>query len=279
MRFTLVLIVLVTTFAQVQGSSPKDKQFVYKVLAVVRQYMEAKDFDDAAATLTSAVAAQAQASVNPADSAPLLSKLAEVYGFTKDWSDQEKAFEKLAAIWTNKAGPDSAVAVHYLLAQEMAYERAGDFASADAMEQKAIPVLNQLYGPNSWAVRSALEKSSHLQSKLGNDEKSKELASEAAPRMRGIDPGHNVTAPRLMSKVEPTYSEEARKARYEGTVVLKIVVSSEGTVKQPSIVIPLGLGLDEKAIEAVSKWRFEPGTEDGKPVAVVANIEVNFHLL
>ncbi len=241
--------------------------------------MEAKDFDQAVATLTSAVAAQAQASVNPSESTPLLAKLAEVYGLTKDWSDQEKTFEQLGAIWGNTAGPDSPIVAHYVLAQAIAYERAGDFASADAMEQKAIPVLNQLYGQNSWAVKFALQKSSRLQSKLGNEEKSKEMTREAAPIMRGVDPGRSVTAPRLLSKVEPTYAEQARKARYEGTVVLRVVVSPEGTVEEPSIVMPLGLGLDEKAIEAVKKWRFEPGTKDGKPVAVVANVEVNFHLL
>jgi periplasmic protein TonB len=63
-----------------------------------------------------------------------------------------------------------------------------------------------------------------------------------------------------------------------GVVVLRLVVGSDGNPRDIQVVRALGLGLDEKAIEAVRKWRFEPARKDGKPVAVAVNIEVNFHL-
>lgn len=91
--------------------------------------------------------------------------------------------------------------------------------------------------------------------------------------------GGGVSAPQLVFKVEPEYSEEARKAKFSGTVVLYIVVDEKGYPRDLRVVRPLGLGLDEKAIEAVNKWRFKPGYKDGKPVAVAATIEVNFRLL
>lgn len=91
--------------------------------------------------------------------------------------------------------------------------------------------------------------------------------------------GGGVSAPSLVFKVEPEYSEEARKAKFQGTVVLQVVVDEKGQPKELKVVRPLGLGLDEKAIEAVMKWRFRPGYKDGKPVAVAATIEVNFRLL
>lgn len=91
--------------------------------------------------------------------------------------------------------------------------------------------------------------------------------------------GGGVSAPALVFKVEPEYSEEARKAKYQGTVVLSIVVDDKGNPKELKIVRPLGLGLDEKAIEAVQKWRFRPGQLNGKAVAVAATVEVNFRLL
>ena len=91
--------------------------------------------------------------------------------------------------------------------------------------------------------------------------------------------GGGVSAPSLLSKVEPEYSEEARKAKFQGTVVLYVVVDEKGQPQQLRVVRPLGLGLDEKAIEAVQKWRFRPGFKDGKPVAVAATVEVNFRLL
>jgi TonB family protein len=91
--------------------------------------------------------------------------------------------------------------------------------------------------------------------------------------------GGGVTAPSLLYKVEPEYSEEARKAKYQGTVVLNVVVDASGKAINPQIIRSLGLGLDEKAVEAVKKWKFKPGYKDGKPVAVIAQIEVNFRLL
>ncbi len=91
--------------------------------------------------------------------------------------------------------------------------------------------------------------------------------------------GGGVSAPTLLYKVEPEYSEEARKAKFQGTVVLFVVVDENGKARDIKVIRPLGLGLDQKAIEAVEKWKFAPGKKDGKPVAVQATIEVNFRLL
>jgi periplasmic protein TonB len=91
--------------------------------------------------------------------------------------------------------------------------------------------------------------------------------------------GGGVTAPSLLQKIEPEYSEEARKAKYQGTVTLYIQVDPNGKAINMRVLHSLGLGLDEKAMEAVKKWKFKPGTKDGKPVTVEAQIEVNFRLL
>jgi TonB family protein len=91
--------------------------------------------------------------------------------------------------------------------------------------------------------------------------------------------GGGVSAPVPVFKVEPEYSEEARKAKFQGTVLLAIVVDETGKTTNVRVVRPLGMGLDEKAMEAVMKWRFRPGYKDGKAVPVMANVEVNFRLL
>ncbi len=91
--------------------------------------------------------------------------------------------------------------------------------------------------------------------------------------------GGGVTAPVPLYKPEPEYSEEARKAKYQGTVVLYVEVDANGKPKNMKVMRSLGLGLDEKAIEAVGKWKFRPGYKDGKPVTVAATVEVNFRLL
>ena len=77
---------------------------------------------------------------------------------------------------------------------------------------------------------------------------------------------------------DPEYSEEARKAKYQGTCVLWLVVGPDGRPRDIKVARTLGLGLDEKAIEAVKQWKFEPAMKDGKPVAVQINVEVSFRL-
>ena len=91
--------------------------------------------------------------------------------------------------------------------------------------------------------------------------------------------GGGVSAPQVVYKVDPEYSEQARKAKYQGTVVLNLVVQSDGSVRDIRILQPLGLGLDEKAVEAVKQWRFKPGLRNGQAVDVAAIIEVTFRLL
>jgi TonB family protein len=90
--------------------------------------------------------------------------------------------------------------------------------------------------------------------------------------------GRAVKPPRATYMPDPPFSEEARRAKFQGTLVLWLVVSSEGVVRNLRIARPLGLGLDEKAVEAVRQWRFNPGTKDGEPVATMVNVEVTFHL-
>jgi TonB family protein len=91
--------------------------------------------------------------------------------------------------------------------------------------------------------------------------------------------GNGVSAPVPIYQPEPEYSQEARKAKLEGTVMLSLVVDENGKAQNIRVTKSLGHGLDEKAVEAVKKWRFKPSMKDGKPVPVIASAEVNFRLL
>jgi TonB family protein len=110
-----------------------------------------------------------------------------------------------------------------------------------------------------------------LEFKRGN-----ENALRNPPPQGAYQLGGGVTAPAVIYKVEPAYSEKARVARLEGKVVLIAVVTPEGQPTEIRVVRSLGLGLDEQAVEAVKQWRFSPGMKDGNPVAVQITIEVNF---
>ncbi len=90
--------------------------------------------------------------------------------------------------------------------------------------------------------------------------------------------GGGVSAPRAIYDPDPEYSEEARKAKYQGSVVLWAVIDANGRPVQLRVQRSLGMGLDEKAIEAVRTWKFAPALKNGQPVAVQVNIEVNFRL-
>lgn len=88
----------------------------------------------------------------------------------------------------------------------------------------------------------------------------------------GVSPPHTIYAP------EPEFSEEARKAKYQGVCTLGLIVGTDGRPSNIRVLSSLGMGLDEKAIEAVKNWKFEPAMKDGHPVRVEIAVEVDFHL-
>ena len=104
-----------------------------------------------------------------------------------------------------------------------------------------------------------------------NDDVGKTAAPEAAFKV-----GNGVSAPVVKYGPEPEYSEEARAAAYDGTCVLSLVVGVDGRPRDIKVARPAGMGLDEKAIEAIRTWKFEPGHKDGKPVNVQMNVEITF---
>jgi TonB family protein len=93
-------------------------------------------------------------------------------------------------------------------------------------------------------------------------------------------PGNGVLSPEVLHEEKPQYTSGAMRAKVQGIVEVEAVVMTDGTVGQVQIVRSLDdrFGLDEKAIEAVKRWRFRPGTRQGKPVAVLVNIELTFTL-
>jgi TonB family protein len=90
--------------------------------------------------------------------------------------------------------------------------------------------------------------------------------------------GGGVSNPVLVYAPDPEFSDEARRAKYQGVCVVGLIVDVGGNPQRVRIVRPLGMGLDEKAMEAVRHYKFKPAIFKGKPVAVEVNIEVNFRI-
>ncbi len=97
------------------------------------------------------------------------------------------------------------------------------------------------------------------------------------PRVYTVDDG--AMPPRVIERSAPDYTDQARMARLSGTVVIRLIVDQDATLRDVHVSKSLGMGLDEKAVEAVKSWQFIPGTMDGKPVAVLTSVAVNFQLL
>jgi TonB family protein len=148
--------------------------------------------------------------------------------------------------------------------------------------------------PDSADAINTLQLYSRFLLAQGRDAEAKSMAEQAATALKSyyaqaaagakdatavFKVGGDVKPPSVLGKVEPAYSQEARFARYSGTVVLYLEVTPEGVAQNIHIVKGLGMGLDESAIDAIGKWRFRPGTKDGAPVTVAAHVEVNFKLL
>ncbi len=90
--------------------------------------------------------------------------------------------------------------------------------------------------------------------------------------------GGGVSAPQLVFAPDPEFSDEARRAKYQGVCVVSLIVDAQGNPQRVQVVRHLGMGLDEKAVEAVKQYKFKAATLQGKPVPVEVNIEVNFRI-
>jgi TonB family protein len=86
------------------------------------------------------------------------------------------------------------------------------------------------------------------------------------------------TPPRPIYSPPPEYSAQARKAGYQGVCTLGVIVEANGRTSHITVLRSLGMGLDEKAIEAVKVWKYAPALRDGKPVPVQIAVEIAFHL-
>lgn len=94
-----------------------------------------------------------------------------------------------------------------------------------------------------------------------------------------VQPGPGVTLPEVMHKMEPEYTRAALNAGIQGTVLLTLIIDEAGVPRDIVVLSPIGFGLDERALECVSRWRFRPAMKDAKPVKIQAQIQVNFRLL
>jgi TonB family protein len=178
--------------------------------------------------------------------------------------------------------PAAATKIQHIVIQGLPEE------AQEALRSKLTVHEGDAWSPAAFQAIDATARNfdSHLQSRIRRDSQGQLVvqidlypALQVADDSDVMNVGSGVTAPAIVSKVEPEYSEEARAAKYQGSVLLSVVVGPDGRADDLKVIRSLGMGLDEKAMEAVRKWQFRPGLNAGVPVKVRAQIEVNFRLL
>jgi TonB family protein len=192
--------------------------------------------------------------------------------------------------WTGTMTPPNGPAVPvFLTLYEQSQQISGSIAFGTETRQVAISNVQLLSDRLSFQAPDLKNHAVAFQLTVADVFLSGEATSEdqtlkvnlsLSARLDPIRVGNNPSgAPVLIHKVEPEYTEEARQAKLEGTVLVKVEITPEGKATNIKVLHGLGMGLDEKAVECVAKWRFKPGLKDGQPVTVEAQTEVNFRLL
>jgi TonB family protein len=247
-----------------------------------------------------------------------LEMLSQVYQREKRYADAIATQQQRLEIWTTAVGENSVAVARVLQPLSLLEWQAGNLTDAESYSRRALAIITASYIDKPSAAQAAVDLADVLVAENRNDEAEqmlalaektfetsvgptsmltigitmrratilKQLGRDAPPppprsnvyRVGGKAP-NQVAPPHLESKIEPHYSEDARKHKLQGSVLLSLVVDATGTPTQIAVLRPLGMGLDEKAIEAISQWKFTPGQKNGVPVPVFSQVEITFHLL
>ncbi len=197
----------------------------------------------------------------------------------KNYQQAIDYFQKAQTLDATQAGPAQ-------MWMAVVREREQNSAEAETLYRSALSVEDQ----NSAEAATTLELYARFLTDQGRQDDAKFISDHASALRRnlGAQPaqaksqafhiGNGVNPPKLLYKVEPEYTAEARIAKYQGSVQLSVEIGTDGVARNFRVTKGLGLGLDENAVTAVRQWQFQPGTKDGASVPVLATIEVNFRL-
>ncbi len=282
--------------------NPRSAGFTSEVVAIANKLRASGDKDAARAYLLKAAQMQESANTAPVRRIAILMDLDSLSAGPDHQAERESFRSKILADWTEALGSDELVVANsaerlaFVLAEE------GKLNDADQLWDQAITVIRRNLGPNHPAVEWALtqklrlekesdatgellERATRTKAELDTVRAARGVnsARPSAPKVEKADgPKEGVAraiAPKLISRKDPEYSDEARKKKLQGTVMLTVIVGVNGVPDHIEVLQPLGMGLDEKAESAVRTWLFEPGSKNGVVVPVKATIEVNFRLL
>jgi TonB family protein len=272
---------LASHIARKEGSADLRLSDAYESLA--QSYGQTEQPDKAVGALRNSITiCRDTIGANQPKVASLLRDLALLEEELGQFAEAEQVRVEEVKVLENRFGdghPAVAKAIERLAAH---YAERSMADEADENFRRALDILGASFGLASPALHTTME--AYIGFLKQDGRHSDAVRLEAARRQLdgsapSLSPGPDVEFPRLLEQVEPQYSEEAREKKVSGRVELSMIVDEQGKPSDLWVIGPLGFGLDEKALEAIAKWRFEPATKDGLAVPFATVVEVGFRLL
>ncbi len=205
----------------------------------------------------------------------------------------EDFYERALAVTRSSDVPGCTAALAWNALAMLKAKRHDISGALGALDQALAPLTDEDCRMKTVLLRNraaALRESGQADQAAVDEATLRDLETSAAQRQKSTTAqqasvegvyrvGDGIVAPVPVKRPEPVYSSEARVQHVEGTVVLSVVIGGDGSIGNVRILRSLGFGLDNEAMEAVRRWKFEPGKKQGEPVAVLATVEVNFRLM
>jgi TonB family protein len=228
------------------------------------------------------------------DYARFLNEVGRYYHTRRKYEIAERLYMQAFGIRVRAFGQEHPEVAESICNLAVLFENQARYPKAEVYYRTALGIREKLLGPEDVATLETREHFARLLTKMSKTaeaaEQIKLAAAARTPRLEQLTGervdigevvrgGLGVEAPLIDTRVEPGYTDEARIGRHEGAVELEVEIDADGHPRNLRVVRSLGLGLDEKAIEAVRLWRFKPARRDNKKVAFRALLEIEFRLL
>ena len=223
--------------------------------------------------------------------ADLLNEIGRYYHLRVRYEFAERFYRQCCSIRVQLLGREHADVAACLNNLAVLYENQSFYQKAETYYRSALVIREKQLGPDHTDTIITLEHFSRLLHKVSRADESTDY-QERAQQFRssqvqtentvdlGVMPtGQQVQPAVLLERTEPEFTEEARLARQEGSVLLQADIDTEGVAQNIQVLRYLGLGLDEKAVEAVQQWRFRPARQNGRRIPSRIRLEIAFRLM
>ncbi len=280
---------------QTAGFASNDPRRAKTLVHMARLYRVQGDFAKPETIYCDALtAAEAAHGLETPEYAGYLHEVGGYYHARRKYDLAEEYYKRAFALRVKTLGREHVDVAQSINDLGVLYENQARLDKSEVYFPHALSIREKLLGSDHLDTIATAENFARLLNKLQQGEKAQGLLIRAkkvrqervsrysSPEGQLSEVFTSVEVRRqleLTDRVEPEYTDEARIARHEGMVLLQVAIDSEGQARNFRLLNSLGLGLDEKAVEAVRQWKFRPARKDGRRVAVVTNIEIQFGLL